>query len=282
MVYTPPTFKNFGKDVKDLLGKGYDLGKYSLSNKQKTESGVTLESGVGQKRKDGSYNGYLKSKFNVNSVGALEVQLGNASNATLTTEPLVDGLVLKIKGDGNVNAGISAEYTNSSIKVTADTKTALLPGYATSLDVSAAFGIDGFALGGAASVNANTQDVTDYNAGAQYVYGDYTVAVRTAQKMNDLKFSTYWNCCKDFKLGAQLGVGLGGTSHMNATVGVKKNLDSASSVQAKVQWPSTDVTFALEHKLTNPSVKFGFASTFNAAENTAAKDFGLTATFGNY
>jgi hypothetical protein len=177
----------------------------------------------------------------------------------------------------------AAEYSQDFFTGTASAETAFT---ATNVLVgSAVIGFEGLSVGGEVKLDTNAiTDVEDYNVGAEYTTSDYTATLKTANQGEDLTVSVLDKYSADFTIAGQFATKLDGSDDRSAGVAAEYKVDPKTSVKFRGDTKKV-VAFAVEHRLANPSVSIGLASSWNVVGiNTApnAKDYGISLAFGDY
>jgi len=152
------------------------------------------------------------------------------------------------------------------------------------LSGSGVIGFDGLSVGGEVKVDtASFSDVDDYNVGAQYDGGDYTVTAKTTDKLKNLGLQYIHKVNSDVQVGGALSAALDGSSDRSFGVASEYKVDASTVVKVRADTKKV-VAVAVEHRLANPRVQLGVASSWGIVGFSAPnpKDFGISLTFGDF
>jgi len=177
---------------------------------------------------------------------------------------------------------LAADYSQDFFSGTASVETSFFD--ATVLGASVVIGFDGLSVGGEVKLDtASFSDVDDYNVGAQYDGGDYTVTAKTADKGANLAVQYLHKVHADVQVGGQLKASLDGASERSFGVASEYKVDASTTVKLRADTKKV-VAVAVEHRLPNPRVQLGVASSWGIVGFSAPnpKDFGISLTFGDY
>jgi len=150
----------------------------------------------------------------------------------------------------------------------------------TAVEAAAVVGFDGLSVGGQAKYDVTAQQLSDFNAAAEYSHNDYTASLKTADQAGKLNTSFFHKYNADIQYGGVFAYDLD-TARRLFTIGGSYKLDGNATAKAKLD---TNGVFSalLEQKLVNPAVKFIFSSEFNAKQaSTVPEKFGLAVCFGD-
>jgi len=145
-------------------------------------------------------------------------------------------------------------------------------------------GFEGLSVGGEVKYNTNkSKDIEDYNVGAQYDDKDFTATLKTAKLGNDLTGSYIHKVNGDLSVGGQFNTKLDGTDDRSAGVASEYKVDANTTVKLRGNTKKV-AAVALEHRLANPRLALGFASSWNLVGFSAPtpKDFGISLVFGDH
>jgi len=302
--FVPPTFGNHGKAASDLFKKKFDDKKdfkHVVQTKNKTASGLVFTSG-GDFDSKNNVTGNLKVNYKKDWFGEFEGSVSTAgpAKAELKLKKLVKGLTVTITGDTapawavTKPGGKAPKFTSSTVKVGADYSQDFFSGSAsaetqffkpTLLTGSAVIGFDGLSVGGEVKLDTDTitKDVDDYNVAAEYTGSDYTATLKTASQGSVLTAQYIHKVHADVQVGGEFTTPLDGSDDGRAFgVATEYKVDASTVVKARA---STAKVFAVavEHKLPNPRVAIGVASSWDIVGFNAwnPKAFGLSFTFGD-
>jgi len=281
--FVPPFFKNFGKSTKDLFKKKYDFDN-TVKVINKSKNGVTIES-TGNLSK--SYQGTVNVKYVNKDFGEVESEfttLASAENkASLKLKKLAPGLTVTagVSGSKKAVANVDVEYSQDCFAAQANIKSDL---ETTKIDAYGSVGFDGISVGGQVALNVSSgAQIVDTNVGAEYTNSDFTATVFTEKNCDFVTASYFSRLNKDTAVGASFKYEVAGKQSRTLTVGVEQQLDFDTVVKAKAELPTGVVSTAVEHKLSNPRVQVGVASSFNALKQPFTVDsLGFGFTFGDY
>lgn len=298
MAFVPPTFANLGKSSSDLFKKKFD-DKKDFKNVVKavvkSSSGIVFTTG-GEFDAKNNLTGNLKVSNKTLSFGELTGELSTAGPAKveLKLKKLAKGLSVTITGDtaaayskgkGKFAAPTlkaATEYskdffTGSASAETAFTSTNILVG-------SAVIGFEGLSVGGEVKLDtAAITDVEDYNVGAEYQGVDFTATLKTANQGEDLTASYVTRASPELTVGGQFITKLDGSDDRSAGLATEYRVDANTAVKLRGDTKKV-VAVAVEHRLANPRVLVGVASSWNIVGFSAPnpKDFGVSLVFADY
>jgi len=304
MSFVPPKFADLGKNASDLFKKKFDDKKdfkHVIQTKNRTASGLVFTSGGEfDPKKNNELTGNLKVNYKKDSWGEAEGSLSTAgpSKAEFKFKKLVKGLTVIVTGDtgpffADKDPKKPAKFTNPTGKVAAEYSQDFFSGtasYETSffdvnvLHGSGVIGFDGLSVGGEVKLDTKSfSNVDDYNVGAQYDAGDYTVTAKTAEQGNKLTVQYIHKVHADVQVGGALSAALDGTSERSFGVATEYKVDKDTTVKLRGDTKGV-AAVAVEHRLANPRVQLGVASSWGIVGFSLPKpkDFGLQLTFGDY
>jgi voltage-dependent anion channel protein 2 len=275
----PAQFADLGKKAKDLFSKKYDY-KNEIKTINKAQDGLKFETGVTYgKTVVGSMKGFYKAKEYEAELQLNSCQQGDDS-AKVTLNKLLDNLEVEVNASSSSTVGVAAKYEVDKFasKLEFDHS-----GSATGLKLQGSFGMNNFTAGVHAAVdctNANF-NLKDYNFGAEYTHGDLVAGIKTANGQKDVTVSVFQ------KLNSNLSWGSSVLVHPNdfsktLSLGLEYGLSKTTTVKSMGN-TSGAIAFAVEHKLSNPNVKFNIAAQYDANKAPAAAEkFGMSLVFGDY
>jgi len=293
--FVPPTFKNFGKDTKDLFKKKYDFdNQLKVINRN---SGLTFESGA-VAAKSGDIRGYVKFNGATCPVtGArLEGELHSSADQESTATARYDnklaqglkiaaGVSSKAKGFKKTSGLVELEYTRPHLAWNSTFRTDL---ETHRLEETISAGADGLSVGASATVDlSNGAQLTETNFGVNYAAANYTTALYTENNRDAVTGSYYLRVSPTQSVGASLKYDLTkGTRSW--TLGSDVRINPESTGRAKVELSSANpsaatVSAAVETRLVNPNMLFSVATQFKVSKaNVEATNVGLGLTFGDF
>jgi hypothetical protein len=288
MAFVPPLFSKLGQSAKDLFDKKYEW-KNLLQVKNKTKTGLTFTSGADVTNK--GIGGLLKLKYKKDTFGEAEADLhtGGVAKATIKAKKLAPGTTVVLTEE----AKPKAHPNDPSLKLGVDYQQDFFSGQASAetsfwkysqLLGAAVIGFDGLSVGGEFKMDANRMsDLEDYNVGAQYEQPDFTATLKTADKGEALTGSAHIKASDDHQIGFSFTKKLDGSDEDSFAVGTEYKLDASNNFKAKADTKGT-VAGVFQHRLTNPRLLFGLSSSWDASNprSVAAKDFGVSFTFGDF
>lgn len=278
--FIPPFFKNFGKSTKDLFKKKYEFDN-TVKVINKAQNGVTFESTANVSK---NYQGTINVKYANKCFGEVESEVSTLnstdSKLSLKLKKLAPGLTLTTGVQGKV-MNVDVEYQQEFISAQSIIKSNLEK---TSIDSYASVGFDGVSVGAQCVVNvANGAQVNDTNVGVEYTKDNLTTSVFTEKNCDFLTASFFQKVNKDTNVGASFKYEIAGKQSRSFTVGFEQKLDFDTSVKAKAELPSGVLSTAIEHRLNNPRVQVGVASSFNLTKQPLTVDsIGFGFTLGDY
>jgi hypothetical protein len=274
--FTPPLFKNLGKDLSDLLKKKYDFGK-DVKIKTVTAGGLALESTVAS-GKGGNLTGNVKTTLKTADIGTFETELSTdgTTKATVTADKVSKGLVVKVSGTQKLAGSVDVDYRQDFYAASAG---ADVSAEQRALRGSLVVGFDGLSVGAAAEFDARAQAVTNYNAGVEYSQSDFTGSIVTANKADVINTSYLHRVSSDVSLGGLFSYDISSGAR-DLTVGGELVVDSATTVRAKANTAGV-ITTVLVHRLPKPALQLTFTSQFQARDLSAPEKFGLSFLFGD-
>jgi len=275
-----PQFVNFGKSVKDLFKKKFDVK--SEVKVVSSANGVLIETG-GFLRK--GLVGFSKANWKQSGVGAFEVEgdsdgglrgkviSNKISCATVTVEANTANC-----GTLSVEAACSKDSMAGSVKVNHGAKDGK-----TLVKLSGVLGHDGISVGG--SVDIDPADIScpkDYNIGAECTSPSLTATIVTSNQLQDITASYFQNISKQTKLGAELLV-KPDSQFRSFTFGGEWEKDPRTFLKLKAN-TSGVVSSAITHELSDLNVKLGAAADFNSQSSDifAPQKFCLSVSFGQF
>jgi len=286
-----------------LFKKKFDDKKdfnYTVVVKNKTASGLVFNTeGAFNPKKDNALSATLKATYKP-SWGDAEASLQTTgpSKAEFKFKKLTKGLTVIVTADtapvfAAVNPKKPAKFKDLAVKLAAEYSQEFFAGTAsvetafaesTLLGGSGVIGFDGLSVG--ASVQFDTKSISsvdDYNVGAQYDGGDFTVTAKTADRGENLDLSYLQKVDKDVTVSGVLSAKLDGSSERSFALATEYKVDANTTLKFKGKTDKT-ITIAAEQRLANPRVQVGVASSWGIVGFSAPnpKDFGFTLTFGDY
>jgi hypothetical protein len=289
--WVPPLFAKFGEKLKDLFTKQYDVKQHELKVKSVVEPRLTIES-TASLGEGNALGGAAKLKFKPPTFGDIEADVNTNGNSTATIKALMlyEGLSVNLKGEhkpsekdavkqGNVN--LAAEYRQNAFAGSSAVN--VTKGGEYSGEMTAVTGFDGFSVGAQGLYDFSAAAKHDYNVAMEYTPTPvYTITVKTLEQMNKASIGYLHNIKRD-KLTTQVGGQFEFSRAPGAarvfTLGAEHPFDDKTKVKGKL---NTNYLLAamLEHKLSNPLMKFQTAAEWNVKLQPAPTKFGIGLAFG--
>jgi voltage-dependent anion channel protein 2 len=274
-------FSKVGKNVGDLFKKEYDF-QYQVATKSKSGS-VNVETGA--YGKSGGLNGYGKLCYKDSSFGSVDLEMRtndkpDKTNIKLTLDKLGDGLEVVVQGNSGSNGSLEASYAQDFFSTNAVLRT---DGSSHNLSAAGLITSDGLSVGGQVNLNlADGPELTDYNVGAEYSEKDITLTLLTKKQGEEIHASYYQKTSSTTTLGCTFTHNPDGDAR-SLTFGGQHQLDSNTTLKSKASTNGT-VSVAVQHRLANPAMLIGVASSFNALSKDplVAQQFGVSLKFGDF
>lgn len=237
----PPSFKDVGKSVNDLLGKDIPIHGSTLEVKTRTPSGVTFKVLGIRDTKSGAISGDLEAKFEDRKNGF------NLTQAWSTANVLRNHIEL----ENHIAKGLKLELISSLLpdkqaKNVLVASTYKQPGLHTRqfLDLfkgpiftaDAVLGRDGFLAGAEASYDVKASKVSKYNLAAGFNAPEYAITLQGLGNLSTYSASYYHRVNADIEAGARATYDSKSAAdgRVNLEVGSKVYLDNAAFVKAKI------------------------------------------------
>jgi len=283
--FVPPSFKNLGKRLKDLFSKKYDY-KNQLSVKNNIAPELNIES-IAVADSVGAVSGQVKSTYSNKDYGTVDFDVNTSGKASAEAKAtkLQDGLVVSLKGTETPSGKVGVEYRRESVAAafSVDHSSA-----STDLEGSLVAGVDGFSVGGVASIDAqHTESIKDYNFGAEYTPADkvYTLSVKTAEQGKVINGSYLHNLVGKGKLKTMIGGQLSWNMDKSTrvfSVATEHDVDETTAVKGKMNTEG-EIASVIEHRLANPLLKVSLSSRWTSKnKNFQPEKFGVALAFGDY
>eukprot|EP00898_Chlorokybus_atmophyticus_P004764 jgi/Chlat1/5289/Chrsp35S05247 len=281
----PGFYSDFGKKARDLLTKDFQYDK-KIAIETTTASNLGF-SGTYIVKADNSLAVDLKTILKYNNA-KLEAKTDTNSNVILnaTLDSLAPGIKVLLSGalpDFNKSGKVELQYLRDYAAMTGSIGLSGAP----KVDVTAAFGQPSFAVGGAASVDTSSGELTKYEGGIQHSTAEYAVTAVVADKADTLKLSYVHALDKDRLVGADVmrslskattTIAAGGSYRHDPYTVYKARIDSTGTISALLQHqlrPDATVTFTTQWDSTKQekNSKFGVALTLMPPVYTYAKTY---------
>ncbi|KAL7009102.1 Mitochondrial porin [Cystobasidiomycetes sp. EMM_F5] len=255
----PPSYKDFGKPITDLLGKDYPLGVSLLEVKTRAPNGVNFTAKIAQDTVKDVILGDLEGKY-VDGKNGITVTQTWLTNNSLKTLVELDGQIakgLKVEALGQLNP----DKNTKSALVTATYRqpafhgrliTDVFNGPAVTAD--AVVGQDGFLVGVESKFDAQKQVLKSYAAGLGYSAPEYSVTLKALDALSTFQAGYYHRVNRDTEAGALATYSTKKQGAVGLEVGAKTYLDAAAFVKAKINNTGL-ITFGYTQAL-RPGVKF--------------------------
>lgn len=233
----PPTYGDLGKNARDVFGKGYHFGLWKLDVKTKTASGVEFSSGGVSNQETGKVFGSLESKYKLKEYGVTFTEKWNTDNVLVTevtAQDIMKGLKLSLdtsfkpqNPDKSLRA--KSEYKNQSVSINCDLD---FKGGAPVVNAAAVLGYNGWLAGYTTKFDVQKSKLAGNNFALGYATGDlvFHTNVDNGQSFGG---SIYHKVNPNF----ETAINIAWSSQNQDThfgIGCKYNLDSETSVRAKV------------------------------------------------
>jgi len=256
----PPSWKDFGKPLSDLLSKDYPLGISELQVKTRAPNGVLFKAGVLKDNTKQAILGDIEGKYVDGKNGLVLTQTWLTNNSLKTLVELdgqvAKGLKLELLGLINPDKGSKAALITAIYRQPAFHGRALVdPLNGPTITADAAVGRDGFLAGVEASLDAATQQPKGYAAALGYSAPQYAVQLKALNALSAYQAGYYHKVTNDLEAGA-VATYKQGTQGVALEVGVKSYLDAAAFIKAKVNGNGL-VTLGYTQAL-RPGVKASF------------------------
>ncbi|KAI5061857.1 hypothetical protein GOP47_0022396 [Adiantum capillus-veneris] len=225
----PGLFSDIGKKAKDLLTKDY-LQDQKLVITTETESGISFTSSS-LKKGDLLTCDILTQFKNKNVTTEIKVDTNSAVSTTVTVDELARGLKTILSATVPDNSGkLEAQYRHEHAGICSVVGLTSVP----VVELSAAFGGEGFALGGEVAFDTGSGVFKKYNAGVGLIKPDFSAALLVSDKAETLKASClyYFDDIKTTVAGEVLH--RLPNSNTTFTVGCAHALDSLTTVKARL------------------------------------------------
>jgi len=293
----PPQFSNIGKQAKDLFSKKLDEKdfKYTVQTKNKTASGLVFTTGGDfDAKKD--LTGSLKVNYKHSDYeGEASISTAGPAKAEFKLKKLAKGLTLIatadthskfIDGAKTTSLKVQAEYAQEFFAGSASAETAFWkPTY---FGGSAVIGVDGLSVGAEVQLAADAKtEIKDYNLGAEYQTSDLTATLKTKKQATVLSATYFHKVNADVQVGGDVTFPIDGSTGPKAvrvgTLATEYKVDASTTVKVKGTTEKV-ASLAVEHRLPNPRVQIGVASSWDIVTFQAwnPKAFGFSFTFGDY
>lgn len=226
----PGLFSDIGKRAKDLLTKDY-LQDQKLVITTETESGLAFT--TSSVKKGDLVIGDILTQFkNKNVTTELKVDTNSSVYTTVTIDELVRGLKAILGVTIPDSSGkLEFQYRHEHAGICSVIGLTSVP----IVEVNAAFGGEGFALGGEVAFDTGSGDFTKYNAGIGLTKPDMSAALLVADKGETLKASCLYNVNSETKTTIALEVlHRLPTSSTTVTAGASYALDSFTTVKSRL------------------------------------------------
>jgi len=299
--FVPPIFGDLGKSAGDLFKKKFDPKKdfvHVVKTTNKTASGLVFTTG-GEFDAANNLTGNLKVAYKKETFGEAtgELSTGGPAKVELKLKKLQPGLTVTLTGDTapafaaadpknkftSTTAKASVQYARDFFAGTAAVETGF--GAVNVLTGSGVIGFEGLSVGGEIKYDTNkSSDVEDYNVGAEYTDKDFTATLKTAKFGNDLTGSYIHKVSGDLQVAGQFNTKLDGKLD-DASAGLASEYKVDANTTVKLRGDTKKVVaLAVEHRLANPRLAVGFASSWSLTGFSAPnpKDFGVSLNFGDY
>lgn len=264
----------------DFISKSFTFD-HSVKTVHKASGGVKIENGAAPSGKS-----YTKVNFPAADVGKAEVQI-TANGAAKDTKAKIDfGSLVKgadfvLSANSSPNVALEVNYSplanvgsKFELSTDLDAKKAL--------DASVNCSSNGVKATVDTKVDLAGGALKDYNFKLDYKQAKLLASAKTSDSRSKLTVNVCNTVCAGFYWGAQVDHCLKSSS-TKLTVGMKNNLDKTTTGFIMADSEGA-VSAAVEHRLTNPSLKVNAAAQFNLLGSAplAAQKFGLGMTFGDY
>jgi len=275
----PPTYEKLGKTQADFFKKKFQTNK-AIKFVSKADGGaVKFETEI-QAAKNNTLAGSFKVVNDLDLPGSAEVELDTAGSfkGTFKHDKVADGAKLKIVATEKQNVEATIDYAHgksANATITVDASQA-----ATIAKAAAVVGYDGLSVG--VSLEHNLTDLTDYNAGTEYQGRDFTAAVKTQSKADEITASYLHDLNPDVQLASRFAYSLKtGVASRKLEVGAHFKIDKASYFRIKGD-SNGNIENVFSQSFSNPNVSYSLGFKFDAnSRSTAPTGWGFGFTFGD-
>lgn len=227
----PGLFADIGKKAKDLLTKDY-LQDQKITITTETESGLAFTT-TSVKKGDLLIGDVLTQFKNKNVTTDIKVDSNSCIYTTVTVDELAPGLktVLNFTIPDKTSGKLEVQYRHEHAGICSAVGMTAVP----VVEVNAAFGGEGFSLGGEVSFDTGSGVFTKYNAGLGLNKPEFSAALLILDKGETLKASYLHNVNSDTKttVAAEILHKLS-TSDTTFTVGSSYALDPLTTVKTRL------------------------------------------------
>jgi voltage-dependent anion channel protein 2 len=271
----PPSWKDLGKSLNDLLSKDYPFHGTSLEIRTQTPSNVAFKVQGVRDAKTDAINGDIEGKWTDKIHGLTLTQSWTTSNILRNQLELDNFFVKGLKFDlltslspdkGTKTAHVNTVYKQSGLHTRATLDVFKGPTFT----ADTVLGRDGFLVGAEASYNVTAGNVSRYAAALGYNAPEYSVTLHGLNNFNTFSASYYHRVSRDVEAGAK-AVYDSKSTHGGVVleVGSRTQLDQSSYIKTKINnagviglgytqtlRPGIKVSFALaldSQKLNDPS-----------------------------
>jgi len=297
--FYPLPYSSLGKQTRDLFKKKYDFDHGLRTISHSSSSKLTLESGS-VLSDSANLRGYIKASYPSFQYGGLEAELHTDSTkesfAKFNFLNLPRGVALNTKisskdSDKSFKGPVEQaqfEYRQEYIAVNATAKT---DSEVHKAEASVTVGYEGISVGGIATVDlSGGADVTEANLALEWEQPDYTFTFYTENNGLKGNVSYFQRLSPNHVLGATLITDRSSSPNVSITaaprsftVGNEYKVAADTVIKTKIEIPTGIVSNHIEHRLINPRMLLGIASSWNIkSQKLAAEKVGVNLTFGDF
>jgi hypothetical protein len=307
MSFTPGPFGDLGKACGDLFKfKGGALSKKNPADKKEKErfsnefvvkhntpDGFKLETTCGLLA---SPTGSVKVTKKEKSFGKYVITAKSKGDLTgkFTFDQLEDNLQLDVEGtatEAGPKGAVTAKYTQESFNFGAKASYTAPKGDKPNKIAAVAdlvFGVEGISVGGQVKYDFVKKEVAEANIGIQYEAEDFQATLSTAKFCKDATLSGFYKVNADTQVGLEFNYEVTGEvdTTKSFAIATQHQLDADTEFRARADTDNF-VALRVTHKLSNPSVKIGVSTGFNAVTGDdkwptlKADTFGIVVTLGD-
>ncbi|KAH9969557.1 eukaryotic porin/Tom40 [Russula dissimulans] len=236
----PPSWKDVGKSLNDLLGKDYHFNGTFLEVKTATPSNVTFKVDGNRDSKTSLVTGNLEGKYTDKTHGLTFTQAWTTANVLRTQFELENQIAQGVKVETtttlNPEKGTKSVLVGLAYKQPGIHSRAVFDVFnGPTITADAVVSRDGILLGGETSYNVTEGSVSKFSAALGYSAPEYAVTLHGLSNFRTFAASYYHRVNPDVEAGAKAIYDTNTTSPGVALeVGTKAYLDQAAFVKAKI------------------------------------------------
>lgn len=303
-------FDSIGSTINDLFNAGYDYCHKVFVNKNST-NGFTMNSGFtldSEKKLNGSTN----MEYNDSSCGNVEFATNSKDgdeNADISLkytldqardglgvsftvgceekdnsvsckfDKLTDGLQLSLSSNAIPEVKLNAEYVKHGAALEAELKSNR-SNDDTALAGKAAYSFQNYTLGFSGNYNLSQQELVNCGLGFQFKQDSHTVS--STFNLLERNGSIGYHVEMKDDLALAIRANLNGDDS-NGIFGLNYKVNPTISLKGKCELGTQNkLSYLIEHKLSNPSLKVNFAHELNLEKCLPTSNWGFGLHFGDY